>query len=66
MAGKEDIDTELMQLVLAILNSADNLKTNGHLKWKSSIIQTVVSTAVMSRPIKLSRLSIFSTAGVTK
>jgi hypothetical protein len=52
MAGKEDIDTELMQLVLAILNSADNLKTNGHLKWKSSIIQTVVSTAVMSRPIR--------------
>ena len=50
--GKEDIDTELMQLVLAILNSADNLKTNGHLKWKSSIIQTVVSTAVMSRPIR--------------
>ena len=52
VAGKEDIDTELMQLVLAILNSADNLKTNGHLKWKSSIIQTVVSTAVMSRPIR--------------
>jgi hypothetical protein len=49
VAGKEDIDTELMQLVLAILNSADNLKTNGHLKWKSSIMQTVVSTAVMSR-----------------
>jgi hypothetical protein len=44
VAGKEeDIDTELMQLVLAILNSADNLKTNGHLKWKSSIIQTVMS-----------------------
>jgi len=32
-----------MQLVLAILNSADNLKTNGHLKWKSSIIQTYFS-----------------------
>jgi hypothetical protein len=32
VAGKEDIDTELMQLVLAILNSADNLKTNGHHK----------------------------------
>ncbi len=40
MAGKEDIDTELMQLVLAILNSAENLRTNGHPKWKTSIIQT--------------------------
>jgi uncharacterized protein len=31
---------QLQQLVLAILNSADYLRANGHPKWKSSIIQT--------------------------
>jgi len=31
---------QMQQLVLAILNSADYLKANGHPKWKSSIIQT--------------------------
>jgi TRAP transporter TAXI family solute receptor len=31
---------EMQQLVLAILNSADYLKANGHPKWQSSIIQT--------------------------
>ena len=30
----------LQKLVLAILNSADYLRANGHPKWKSSIIQT--------------------------
>jgi len=31
---------EMQKLVLAILNSADDLRVNGHPKWKSSIIQT--------------------------
>ena len=31
---------QMQNLVLAILNSADQLKANGHPKWKSSIIQT--------------------------
>jgi uncharacterized protein len=31
---------EMQKLVLAILNSADSLRGNGHPKWKSSIIQT--------------------------
>jgi uncharacterized protein len=31
---------QMQQLVLAILNSADYLKANGHPKWQSSIIQT--------------------------
>lgn len=31
---------QMQQLVLAILNSADYLRANGHPKWKSSIIQT--------------------------
>jgi TRAP transporter TAXI family solute receptor len=31
---------EMQKLVLSILNSADDLKANGHPKWKSSIIQT--------------------------
>jgi len=32
--------TQMQHLVLAILNSADYLRANGHPKWKSSIIQT--------------------------
>ena len=31
---------ETQKLVLAILNSADDLRANGHPKWKNSIIQT--------------------------
>ena len=31
---------QMQHLVLAILNSADYLRANGHPKWKSSIIQT--------------------------
>ena len=31
---------QMQNLVLAILNSADQLRANGHPKWKSSIIQT--------------------------
>jgi len=31
---------DIQKLVLAILNSADSLRANGHPKWKSSIIQT--------------------------
>jgi uncharacterized protein len=31
---------QMQKLVLAILNSADYLRANGHPKWKSSIIQT--------------------------
>ena len=31
---------QMQNLVLAILNSADQLKANGHPKWKNSIIQT--------------------------
>lgn len=31
---------QMQSLVLAILNSADQLKANGHPKWKNSIIQT--------------------------
>jgi hypothetical protein len=30
----------MQKLVLATLNSADDLRANGHPKWKSSIIQT--------------------------
>jgi uncharacterized protein len=36
----EKYAAEMQQLVLAILNSADYLRANGHPKWKSSIIQT--------------------------
>ena len=36
----EKYAAQMQQLVLAILNSADYLKANGHPKWKSSIIQT--------------------------
>jgi TRAP transporter TAXI family solute receptor len=36
----ENDATQMQKLVLAILNSADYLKANGHPKWKSSIIQT--------------------------
>ena len=32
--------TQMQSLVLAILNSGDYLRANGHPKWKSSIIQT--------------------------
>ena len=32
--------TQMQHLVLAILNSAEYLRANGHPKWKSSIIQT--------------------------
>jgi TRAP transporter TAXI family solute receptor len=31
---------QMQELILAILNSADYLRVNGHPKWKSSIIQT--------------------------
>jgi len=31
---------QMQKLVFAILNSADDLRANGHPKWKSSIIQT--------------------------
>ena len=31
---------QMQNLVLAILNSADQLRANGHPKWKSSIIQS--------------------------
>jgi hypothetical protein len=31
---------QMQNLVLAILNSADQLKATGHPKWKNSIIQT--------------------------
>jgi TRAP transporter TAXI family solute receptor len=36
----EKYAAEMQNLVLAILNSADQLKATGHPKWKSSIIQT--------------------------
>jgi TRAP-type uncharacterized transport system substrate-binding protein len=36
----ENHAAQMQKLVLAILNSAENLRTNGHPKWKSSIIQT--------------------------
>ncbi|MGH7872024.1 MAG: TAXI family TRAP transporter solute-binding subunit, partial [Candidatus Binatia bacterium] len=36
----ENDATQMQNLVLAILNSADYLRANGHPKWKSSIIQT--------------------------
>lgn len=36
----ENYVTQMQKLVLAILNSADYLRANGHPKWKSSIIQT--------------------------
>jgi hypothetical protein len=36
----ENYAAEMQKLVLAILNSADYLRANGHPKWKSSIIQT--------------------------
>jgi len=36
----EDYAAQMQKLVLAILNSADDLRANGHPKWKSSIIQT--------------------------
>ena len=35
-----DLQAQMQNLVLAILNSADQLRANGHPKWKSSIIQT--------------------------
>ena len=36
----ENDATQMQKLVLAILNSADYLRANGHPKWKSSLIQT--------------------------
>lgn len=36
----ENHAAQMQKLVLAILNSAENLRTNGHPKWKTSIIQT--------------------------
>jgi len=36
----ENYPAQMQKLVLAVLNSADNLRANGHPKWKSSIIQT--------------------------
>jgi TRAP transporter TAXI family solute receptor len=36
----ENYAAQTQHLVLAILNSADHLRANGHPKWKSSIIQT--------------------------
>ncbi len=36
----EEYAAQMQKLVLAILNSADYLRTNGHPKWKSTIIQT--------------------------
>jgi uncharacterized protein len=36
----ENYAAQMQKLVLAILNSADHLRANGHPKWKSSIIQT--------------------------
>ena len=36
----ESYTAQMQKLVLAILNSADDLRANGHPKWKSSIIQT--------------------------
>ena len=36
----ENHAAQMQKLVLAILNSAENLRTDGHPKWKSSIIQT--------------------------
>jgi TRAP-type uncharacterized transport system substrate-binding protein len=36
----ENYAAQMQKLVLAILNSADYLRANGHPKWKSSIIQT--------------------------
>ena len=36
----EKYAAQMQKLVLSILNSADYLRTNGHPKWKSSIIQT--------------------------
>jgi len=36
----EKYAAQMQQLVLAILNSAEYLRANGHPKWKSSIIQT--------------------------
>jgi len=36
----ENDAAQMQKLVLAILNSADDLRANGHPKWKSSIIQT--------------------------
>jgi TRAP transporter TAXI family solute receptor len=36
----EKYTAQMQKLVLSILNSADQLRANGHPKWKSSIIQT--------------------------
>ena len=36
----EKYTAQMQKLVLSILNSADDLRANGHPKWKSSIIQT--------------------------
>jgi uncharacterized protein len=36
----ENYAAQMQKLVLAILNSADDLRANGHPKWKSAIIQT--------------------------
>jgi TRAP transporter TAXI family solute receptor len=36
----ENDAAQMQKLVLAILNSADDLRANGHPKWKSSLIQT--------------------------
>jgi hypothetical protein len=36
----ENDAAQMQKLVLTILNSADQLKANGHPKWKNSMIQT--------------------------
>jgi len=36
----ENYASQMQALVLSILNSADDLRANGHQKWKSSIIQS--------------------------
>ena len=36
----EKYPRQMQNLVLAILNSADQLRATGHPKWKSSIIQS--------------------------
>jgi TRAP-type uncharacterized transport system substrate-binding protein len=36
----ENDAVQMQKLVLAILNSADDLRSKGHPKWKNSIIQT--------------------------
>jgi TRAP transporter TAXI family solute receptor len=36
----EKYATQMQRLVLSVLNGTEHLKTNGHVKWKSSILQT--------------------------